>query len=268
MAAQNDVQSPLLRLPPELRNATWELAFGNMVVHVEVRVRGGTYDDPGVDDPWFWFRFEGSTRETADSDGDTTEDRPHAPPIPGPVCRRFFAEATGVFYSTSIFSFVASMGFRALARSNLACVPRIQRIAFDLKGWRAPKHSIENFPYKWRNACTTSLVGRFRSLEGVTMEGVVKWDFADTGNNPDVMNDPVWKATEMSVVISAFQQHKLKEELTFVDIQRKHDPNYRPWHGRGRPGRRIYWDTAPASEAIRQELLKHKKPRRNPRRGE
>lgn len=212
-ATRNDVQSPLLRLPAELRNIIWEYAFGHMVVHVKSRLRlarNEEYDrkDP---DPWLWFRFEGFAREDL--------------PILRPVCQRFFAEATGVFWSSCVFSFDKPMSFQALARSGLSCVPRIQRIAIDLKGDHGgPSHSIENIPWKWRNVFTVSFVGRFRNLEGVNISGCVEWDFVDNGATPDIVNGTVWKATAMSTMIGAFQQHKLKAELTSVKIKRKYSP--------------------------------------------
>jgi hypothetical protein len=197
-----------------------------MVVHVyaPIALPASTVDDPDNDDDdglRLWFRFAGPTGRVTHK-GRRRSPRPA--PIPGPVCRQFLVEASAVFYSYCIFSFEAPRAFYALARLNLACVPRICKIAINLmRSGYGTGHSVENFPYKWRNAFTVSFVGRFRSLEGVSISGLVKWDFADTGDNPDILNDPVWEATEMSTMIEAFQQHELKPELTTVSIQREWD---------------------------------------------
>lgn len=135
----------------------------------------------------------------------------------------------------------------------MPCVPRIYRIAINPRGYgNGPAHSVENFPHRWRNDCTAFFVREFGSLEGVTIKGLVEWDFKDTGENLDILNNPVWKATKMSTMITAFQQHKLIEDFTSMEIKREYDPSGVT------PGRRIYWDTAPACKAIREELLKHK----------
>lgn len=130
--AQNAVQSPLLPLPAELRNQIWALLYKTARVTV--------------------MRSQRRYRKTGTSSPKTFQAWP-AKCLPQPVCKQYWVEATGLFFSTATFDF--GMGiFLAFARSPLtqAILSHIKRLSL----WSNPDNSRLH----------ASDVGRVSNLEG------------------------------------------------------------------------------------------------------
>ncbi|KAJ8119131.1 hypothetical protein OPT61_g16 [Boeremia exigua] len=227
LTARNTLDSPLLRLPAELRNLIWTFAFGDQIILV--RGSRSSYDAENhlVDfrslDAFSSFRH--ATLKVAESSF-----------TPKLVCRQFWAETSQVFLSSCTFRVDHAHDFRKLALSKQPVVPKIRRLMICL-GSRT-----HNFPMYWHDVFTSSLVGRFTSLEGVTFTGEVCWGPKRGGL--DVMNGSHWKMRHLPNTIRSFQQHKLRENLTLVDFKALKYP------------REFAWDAAQLNEAIPTAPLK------------
>jgi len=227
----NATQSLLLRLPAELRYAIWEIAFGNRMIYVDAYHYPHGPDYSSVD-------FTPYDEVCTDAVGE--RDRPVTPQL---VCRQFWTETSQVFLSSCTFRVDYPYAFRAFALSEHSAVSRVRRLMIHVGG------GSHNFPMYWHTVLTSSLVGRFVSLEGLNFTGKVYWLPQKGLRDLDVMGSWLWKTRKLPSVIHSFQQHKLKAELTSVIFEpelRAHEP----------PG-----DTEPINGAIREHLLQHR-PRR------
>ncbi|KAF1927754.1 uncharacterized protein M421DRAFT_174719 [Didymella exigua CBS 183.55] len=240
LTALNAASSPLLRLPPELRHQIWELAFGNRMIHVWSHNK---YEDEEQLTQVFYIAHDAVCHRICGSPEWLSEmGRPEATQShvkPQLVCRQLWAETSEVFLSSCTFRVSRSEDFRAWALSGHNSVPRVRRLLVHLSGGKS-----HNFPMYSHADFTSSLVGRFSSLEGVVFTGSVYWGPREAVLNADVMGGDHWRMIHIPVIIRAFQQHKLKEELTHVTMLPKcysHD----------------VWDTKPYNEAIRKALLQH-----------
>ena len=77
--------------------------------------------------------------------------------LPPLVSKRFYTEATAVFYATSTFSFAGPRCLRTFALSSHACVSRLQRL------------DIPWLTSQWSDVLVSSLVGRLKSLRAVKL---------------------------------------------------------------------------------------------------
>ncbi|KAJ4364924.1 hypothetical protein N0V95_000571 [Ascochyta clinopodiicola] len=237
LTAQNVLQSPLLHLPAELRNAIWMLVYGEMMVVVD----------------FMHITSEGerSVELLFDIYKDVSTDLilPDAPTsAPKLVCRQFWAETSSVFLNSCTVRTGCGEAFRALALSKQPIVQHVRKliiISWMIQAW--------DFPRTWAKYLTSSIVGCFRSLQGVELYIRVH-DHEGLGNT-DVLNDAVWKSKKLPAVIRSFQQHKMQPVLTSV--------NYILCEHQGVENVKT---PRVINEAIRTELLKYR-PRRLSRRG-
>ncbi|KZM22091.1 uncharacterized protein EKO05_0007876 [Ascochyta rabiei] len=237
LTAHNALQSRLLYLPAELRNAIWTLVYGDMMVVVD-----STSHTPENERS---VKLTFDTYEEASGEEFLPVARASAPKL---VCRQFWAETSSVFLDSCTVRTASGEAFRALALSKQPIVQRVRKLIITSKKIRA-----WDFPRSWANYFTSSIVGRFRNLQGVGLYTSVYYH--DGLYQTDVLNDAVWKSKKLPAIIRSFQQHKLHPALTSVNyITCEHSYDVE--------------DEKPilVGEAIRTELLKYH-PRRLSRRG-
>lgn len=157
--------------------------------------------------------------------------------------RQFWAEASEVYLASCTFRFNHPDDFRRLALSGRDIVTRIRCLMIHLSGGKT-----HNFPMYSHGSFTSSIVGRFSSLEGLIFAGSVYWGPREAVVDSDVLGGYHWKMIHMPVIIRAFQQHKLKEELTHVTMRAESEQH-------------DVWEAEPYNEAIRKALLEYQ-PRR------
>ncbi|XPS79000.1 hypothetical protein M3J09_010994 [Ascochyta lentis] len=235
--AQNAVQSPLLRLPAELRSTIWNIVYGNMMVVIHSNNQKSGHK------PSFRLKFD--THENVITEHFLTDAPVSAPKL---VCRQFWAETSEVFLKSCTVRTASRKAFRVLALSEQPIVQRVQKLIIAYaRTWPS------DFPRSWANYLTSSLVGRFKNLRGVEMYLWVVHGYQL--RRTDVLNDDLWKSNKLPAIIRSFQQHKLEPALTSV--------NYLPY----RWVHETAWNASTViNEAIRTELLKYR-PRRTSKRG-
>ena len=74
---------------------------------------------------------------------------------------------------------------------------------------------------EWDAVLTSSLVGRFESLQGVHILLRIFMDERDASalKSTDIMHHKVWNAVKIPMILRSFQQHKLMSSLTAVNIE-------------------------------------------------
>lgn len=199
----NSTASPLLRLPAELRNQIWRLAFGEKMLYVSAR-RDPTNrrKRPQLD----YFLYDSVLEQRIDR----TTQHSHRSFLgaPQPVCRQYWAEASHAFFSSCalVVDYGSSTAFPIFVQFGGPIVSQIRRlIVYD---------SGVTFPLSWDKVFKTALVGRLTSLEGVSVSGSLFWIPTATDSLGEY-----FMIGPMATCIRSFQQHQLKEELTIVDLQ-------------------------------------------------
>ncbi|KAJ4343580.1 hypothetical protein N0V87_000347 [Didymella glomerata] len=227
ITAQNAVESPLLRLPAELRNAIWELVYGNQTVFIARSTRG-----LGL------FRSSHAGYHRYDPDP--------TPPsrTPQPISKQYWAEAKDVFYYSATFDFRCLRAFEAFATapSTQAAVPYITRISIPTL--------LAGRSYLFSNSVLESdvaIVRRFSHLKGLEWNLRYMYPLIDLIQDPRLLDAPGWGPFRTSSIIQAFQQHNLEPSLISVKL----DPMPLSFH------HHPPLDTTALSNAIRNLLLQH-----------
>ncbi|KAH6625430.1 hypothetical protein C7974DRAFT_425104 [Boeremia exigua] len=233
LTAQNAIQSPLLRLPAELRNKIWQLLYGDQ--HLEVAICRWDRKD-------FDMEFSILRREPGLS---VSWERPVH--VPKPFCRQAWSESMAVFFSSAVFHFRDVTRLRRLISSlpHQPLVSRIQRIG--LAGFILRQHEWMGLHGK----LDMVTVGKIVSLKGLEWSMVVEQE--DAQLLAQMNHDTLWESLQLAKMVEMFQQHKLREDLTTVTI---HDYTGYPFPG----------NVAALSDKLRRRLLEHT-PRRYSRRG-
>jgi hypothetical protein len=117
-AQRNALESPLLRLPPEVRNVIWTFAVGVDLVFIRqkskcpLRAKG------------YGVSFDGEMRRFE-------EDRQlsafHLPE----VCRQIYAETATLAYSTNTFLLYGTEWIRALSLTQRRAISRVELVGFQ-----------------------------------------------------------------------------------------------------------------------------------------
>lgn len=133
--------------------------------------------------------------------------------VPIIISKQFWAEASGIFFSSNTFHFQDAQPLRRLAITIRKFVERVSDIRITLQ---SPLDMAV-----WASILTSSILGRFRNIRGLTLEVIVvpAWH-NNILQRKDVMRDARWKALKLPAIIRAFQQHELKEEHTAVVFAR------------------------------------------------
>jgi hypothetical protein len=106
------VQSPLLRLPAELRNAIWELAYSDRRIEVSLRNTGKRSGKRSGKHIRLFLYFEGSA--------------------PGLVCKQHRAEVFPIFMQTCTFSFNDDSALGKFLTTGSSVLAQVRRIAIRL----------------------------------------------------------------------------------------------------------------------------------------
>jgi hypothetical protein len=197
---ENAINSPLLRLPAELRNKIWAYAYGNAVVHVRSRMRSNVRElqfrvCPEENDPH-------ATRECC-----SLSDTKASVPL---VSKQLWFEATGTFMASNTLVFDRHYDFYEFALLRQESLSRLSRLL--IRPGNSPYFGLGS----WATVSTSSILGRFNNLQGVRLLlQVSSWDISLL-RIKDVMRLPRWRSTRLPAIIRAFQQHPLKNKYTYV----------------------------------------------------
>lgn len=237
--AQNSISSPLLRLPAELRTKIWEFAYGDQIVEFSAHKSAPELDNPDV------INCVAASRI---GPGVILHLRGRAT-MPRPICKQYWSETSQAFFASATFEPNYPEALRALALSAPSWLQFLRRLVI-VGHYSSPALALRS----WTGSLTSSLLGRFISLEGIVFDFAV---YQDSGlfSRLDVLNDKQWKKTKLPTIIRAIQQHQMKPKLTTF--------TWKPWVY-GQPNQVV--DPSAINEVIRIELLKHH-PRRVSRRG-
>jgi hypothetical protein len=192
------VQSPLLRLPAELRNAIWKLAYSDGWVEVSLRntgKRSGKHIRLSL-------YFEGSA--------------------PGLVCKQHRAEVIPIFMQTCTFSFNDNSAFKEFLTTGSSVLAQVRRIAIrlDLIRYFDRRYIDMSDARGWAYALreVSHLSDKLESLEGVQISAKSRLLNHWTAVPFAVFGHSVWEEAGLSEIVSFFQQYRLKEELTSCEV--------------------------------------------------
>lgn len=184
------MQSPLLRLPAELRNAIWKLAYSDK--RLEVRARRVLPRRRS------FLYFEG--------------------PTPGLVCKQHWAEVIPIFLETCTFAFNDDSAFEEFLTTGSPVLAHVRRLAFhvDLSLCIGVGTARD-----WANTLRkiSDLSDDLERLEGVQISAK-SWLTMLWARQPFVVSgEPsVWEKVGLSGMVRFFQHYKLKEELTSCEV--------------------------------------------------
>lgn len=184
------MQSPLLRLPAELRNAIWKFTYSN--IWLDVRAR----------------RFLPRRRSFLYFEG----------PTPGLVCKQHWAEVIPIFLETCTFAFNDDSAFQEFLTTGSSVLAHVRRLAFhvDLSLYIGMSTARD-----WANTLrkVSHLSDELERLEGVQISAK-SWVIMPWTRQPfAVSGEPsVWEVVGLSGMVRFFQHYKLKEELTSCEV--------------------------------------------------
>ncbi|KAF9692720.1 hypothetical protein EKO04_009235 [Ascochyta lentis] len=241
ITALNAVQSPLLRLPAELRNKIWSYAYGDEFVHV----------DQGFSKHRL-FRFHVCQHKGSSRPCGCSRNTPlFSIPL---VSKQFWWEVSASFQSSATLVFNTEDSYnvlRAFLRSAHAFLAQVRYLELlvlsehwmyrgDLRGY----------------ALTSALVGTMKNLQGIRLS--LDFDFGPMYllSDPDIMRSADWKGSGIPRIIQSFRQHKLNPDKIAVDVRLSMCPWRSVLHlnGNFKPSAS---DLVSFEEAIKNALLDH-----------
>ncbi|KAF2000869.1 hypothetical protein P154DRAFT_534315 [Amniculicola lignicola CBS 123094] len=296
LTIRNSTQSPLLRLPAELRQKIWTLAFGNRTLHP---ASDRPYGQPGTGRVTFGRCLEemhdleiyNLTKLSASADDPEVWEAEHLrhnevgygvrwrglhscplcdnPDFCGkprkrliePVCKQMYHEILPIIWKTTTFSFWDVVAYEDFTRglSPAARLDLVTHVSFALD-YRSPKKG-------WLKAITPRSVAALTSLRGVSIVlSGGEWNLAPVrGKKDDVLKELGTRWKFLPNLIKQFRRWKLEEAWTsaFVCDAGGHggwDP------ATGPPPNMSVVARQQLAEVIRAELLTHE-PRRAGRSG-
>lgn len=180
--AQNSRASPLLRLPAEIRNKIWRMAYGDMEMCVEPGFREIPYAHL---DPAIALRPVRKGRQSEP---------------PSLVSRQYWAEASAVYLGTCSFVFSNYRTFRTFVASGGSIIARVRRIAiyvtlgYDEEDKGEPYFVDEDEcdGMDWADALAETSTARLPSLEGVSVRAWFLGALRDLKKNEDPMFCSAW----------------------------------------------------------------------------
>jgi hypothetical protein len=241
---KNGIDSPLLRLPAELRNRIWEQLYGGNVIHVYYRSRGLT----------------NMVCVVCDQQDDPAKtvfccSRHSASAISVPfVCKQYFGEASMTFFASNVFGVDNPTTLRAFAASNPNFIARVRQLIVQA--------ASGSFAASWGSVMNPSLLGHFKSLRGVSLSIPIMYHELSLLDRTNIMDDGKWKSRKVPSVIRAFQQHRLQKDLTTVNLVPR--SYFYHWNKSGLDTDQV--KVGIINDTIKDLLLEHH-PRRLSRRG-
>jgi hypothetical protein len=290
---RNQQESHLLRLPAELRERIWTLAFGNRTLHpvtsrsylskgvgqityhdcmepfsdkeiYEFTLQGAADDDPFV---WKapevydrkipgWTSFNGVHMCTHEWIERRYELRPQTRPSMPMVCKQMYYEATPLMWKTTTLCFTACSDFQDFVKASPKLAARVEQLTLIPQDER----------HGWDAALTPLAVGALTSLKGlhlVVQESVShglksKFDTMKPAMTRHVPN-----------LVTQFQALPLDKERTTVWFTGRADPhdtrNMHPmlvanWQPKFTVAERLEF-----AEFVREKLLEYRQRRRTAR---
>ncbi|KZM22092.1 uncharacterized protein EKO05_0007877 [Ascochyta rabiei] len=196
LTAQNAIQSPLLRLPAELRNEIWDSVYSNMMIGMR-----------------FDYNHHIDYYPVRPSRDEYTPRRDKHVRLPGFVCKQFWAEVLGIFLSSFTLRLDDPGIFRAMIASGSPLIPQVRSV-FLISQAYCPA----SFVIAWAETLTPSVVGQLKNLQGLRLKLQTQNDPLGMWRTTDIMEDHHWEVLEFPAIIRNFQQRKLHEALTSVHI--------------------------------------------------
>ena len=184
------MQSPLLRLPAELRNIIWKLAYSDERLDVQACCCQPRHHSG--------LRFKGSA--------------------PGLVCKQHWAEAAPIFLETCTFWFKDDSAFKEFLTTGSSVPAQVRRLAFHVD---LILFSEERNGKDWGNTLmkVSHLSHELERLEGVHISATNWFYEAWMWQRFDLLGkDCIWSLVGLSELVWFFQRYRLKRELTSCNI--------------------------------------------------
>lgn len=252
--ARNAQESPLLRLPAELRERIWAYAFGMKTVHpignalrhwdtsprrskewvVSFRPCREEYSDDEIykmsldgqldGSPHFWKHpgMMDTDWEVAHHRGLHLCARWHLQKIPGephlipPVCKQLYYEAIPAAWKTITFSFMESGYFQHFLKSPYARCDLVTQLSIIQLS-----NSGDAFWDGWMSALKSPLMSKFTSLQGLNLilrnHDYRSWAHP-TPSVSNIMETPPYYCKILPTIIRKFQGYSLEKNRTTVLI--------------------------------------------------
>ncbi|OCK74084.1 hypothetical protein K432DRAFT_430232 [Lepidopterella palustris CBS 459.81] len=253
ITARNLAESPLLRIPRELRDMIWEFAFGGETIHIE---KEGTDGNSGLKRKYVLCETEKSFREVYDltKAGPSSENayqyaeeyvlkEPYrhngcknsvrTVPKVFRVCKQVYQESLFVLYGSNTFSFIHAEALKAFVLT-----PGLPRHLIK----KLHVHIGQNFSYDtWGRILTPGFVALLSSLEELyitlmhyTLSVGDEAAYRHMKDNVDLdytHNPKMWgkHLQPLRLVLSSFQQHALKSDRTtcvVIPTRGYYEPRY------------------------------------------
>lgn len=194
--ARNSLESPLLRLPAEIRNQIWDLVYDGMAVavrHTSTKTRMIVRDNRGV--------------------GVAFRDHCRTPDL---ICKQYWAEASAIALGKYCFYFSTPEELYAFVSTSGPYIARIRQIELELDLDMGEKSRNE---VQWVKALSSCTSDRFESLEDVTLVCML-WvpDHVRLAQDGELMENQILQKCGLTTIIQILQQHRLKEELVTIYI--------------------------------------------------
>lgn len=143
------------------------------------------------------------------------------PKVPRPVCKQIWNETTSIFFSSAVFQFRNPEHFHAFALSISlqSVVPRIRTIKVI-----SCIFSFRTFGKDWSGTFNTSIVGKFASLEGLIWKISMSTFNYQLLHVTDIAGDRRCQILKLPTMLRAFQQHRLRDNLTSVSFEYYNHP--------------------------------------------
>jgi hypothetical protein len=165
------------------------------------------------------------------------------------VSKQFWFEAAVAFLESSTFDFATQAAFNEFASSGQACIPRIRRISVR------EEHSLYFFGRVWNSALNASVIGLFEGLRAISLQLTMdSFEFLILKRG-ELMSNPDMRVFQK--ILRSLQQHRLDADFTAVSLEQAAyfaDSSISTLN-----------EVHRTAELVKNELLKHKPPRRSTR---
>jgi hypothetical protein len=182
-AQRNAIESPLLRLPPEVRNVIWTFAVGVDLVFIRqkskrpLRAKG------------YGVAFDGQIRRFED-------DRQLAAFHLPEVCRQIYAETATLAYSTNTFLPCGAEWIRALSLTQRRAISRVELIGFQdyLYDYERRRSAVS---LKKQGSRQTYTLSRLDLRTGIGQDKPI-WEMSETLEKSPIMGSSHHRRGEIS----------------------------------------------------------------------
>lgn len=231
----NEEASPLLRLPRNVRDRIWDLAYGSLVLHTEPSCIDQKMKPSGHYAFSYYFCEEPdqplTSTQTTDCCATTRRDGKMTPFFWPIVDKQFWTEAIKMFYTTATFKVGNSIDLYILASSQQQSVRRMRNLIVRLG------FGIKHHNRIWSPARCSNVIKNFENLKGLTLligrvvednenySGTcMAWNYDDHGKphgsvtRGSRLEGSSWEEHRnwFPVFLRSFQQHHLQPGLTRV----------------------------------------------------